>query len=586
MRKNVRQISIPAGMSCDWEAGLRIVRLPAHGEQPLASLATSAGPFRGTPVYAEIDNLAVFEMLVKSGWQGGIRLKVGESDLGALHGNRSLVRRPRTEIVLTDNVSDPGRTVIALAALRLPVLLPAGLFLNLPEEALLKLVDKILFSPFVAMPVSPFLALLQVLTFGQTTQAPTFWDMFGESAGKDYYLAEDGRVTLGERWAERGLYMGHLTDAPELLLHSKVYTAQAELGVSAFSEGTECSVCPEFFLCQCYFKAIDSDFDCQPVLAMVQAIRDIVPDLKSACEATRVPEENAKTTKTATVFVSSDCPNDCVFCAPADSRKECLAPDHAKILAFIKKCAAEGITGLSFSGAGEPSLNPRLTEYVSLAKELGLSTILFTNGHALDQALLEGLIGAGLKEIMLSIHGYGPSHDQAVGRAGSFQEVVRAMELVAGSTLSLHANTCLLKTNLSEIDDMLAFTKQHGCVKHSLCFPEWDGSALRHKEWLPTYEEIKIALATLAGKNNPHLILDNIPSCLIPTGIISVNNRGSVMYRDLGDEKLLKPDLNFGHNTFTKHCKDIRCEQMAHCCGLDVNYLKVHSFPSEPSEVP
>lgn len=584
MKKSVRQITLPAGMSCDWEAGKRIVRFPksqpVHGEQALAWLEASAGPVKGAPIFAEIDNLTDFQTLVDSGWQGGVRLQVAESALGGLHSNRTLLRRPRTEIVLADEVSDPGRTLVALAALKLPVFLPAGLFFNLHEEALLKLVEKILFSPFLAMPVHPFLTLLQVLTSGQATQAPTFWDMFRESAGKDYYLEEGGRITLGSRWAERGLYMGELADTAELLQHSEVFTAQADLGIAAFSEGSACSVCPEFFLCRCYLRAIDPDFDCGPVLAMVQALRDVVPDLKSASQATRPPAEEVQA-KPATVFVSNDCPNDCLFCAPAENRKQCGAPDHLKILAFIRKCATQGVTALSFSGAGEPTLNPRLTEYISLATELGLSSILFTNGHALDQGLLDGVIAAGLKEIMVSLHGYGATHDQAVGRPGSFQEVERAMELVARTPLRLYANTCLLRSNLGQMDAMLEFTRRFGCTKHSVCFPEWDGSALHHKDALPSYEEVKAVLDTLSGKDYPHLILDNIPACLVPDGMALVNNRGPVMYRDLSEEKISRADFNHGHNTFVRHCKDLQCSLMAKCCGLDKNYLKDNSFPAD-----
>src|SRR5690606_3931483 len=61
---------------------------------------------------------------------------------------------------------------------------------------------------------------------------------------------------------------------------------------------------------------------------------------------------------------------------------------------------------ISFVG-GEPALDPRLPELIEQARGLGFSAIgLQTNGQRLaaDRPLFDRLVGAGLRDLHLSIH--------------------------------------------------------------------------------------------------------------------------------------------------------------------------------------
>ncbi len=130
------------------------------------------------------------------------------------------------------------------------------------------------------------------------------------------------------------------------------------------------------------------------------------------------------------ITTSLGCNNRCVFCVDSqfeqkDLRKNVGATEN--ILRNLKKNKTRQVLFTS----GEPTLNPKLLFYIRLAKKSGFEKIsLITNGRKLkDKALCRALLGAGLGQIGISIHGSNKStHDKITARPGSFDETLAALK--------------------------------------------------------------------------------------------------------------------------------------------------------------
>lgn len=281
----------------------------------------------------------------------------------------------------------------------------------------------------------------------------------------------------------------------------------------------------------------------------------------------------------ATVFVSSRCVNRCVFCAPAAIRDRGDEVPSEEIRRFIQAAAARGARHLSFSGAGEPTLNAELEDHVATAREAGFRAItVFTNGHGLDDGLLGRLVGAGVTSFLVSLHGTQEVHDAVVGRRGSFTEAISAIRRIRAAGLHITVNTCVTRSAAPILGELLPLVQSLAPARHVLAFPEWSGRALENTALLPTYEEMREAVEA-AGPPPPRVEVENVPDCLAPAGFPVRRSSGTVLYRDPDHDAVLTRDLNLANNTYLPACHGGACPRRGACAGVDRGYLARAGVP-------
>jgi radical SAM protein with 4Fe4S-binding SPASM domain len=279
----------------------------------------------------------------------------------------------------------------------------------------------------------------------------------------------------------------------------------------------------------------------------------------------------------AVVFSSFECTNNCIFCAPAYDRSKNPENLDEEVFGFITQCAEEGTATLFFTGAGEPTLNPRLVDYVSFAKEKGINNFfMFTNGHGITEPLVSSLKGAGMENFWVSLHGIGETHDRIVRRKGSFVEAYRALKIInEAQPQRLNVNTCFNSLNLPEIAKLMDLVlKFSHTTAHCLCLPEWDGNAYVNRGKMCRLKDLKESLGSVTAPQYPIAILDNVPHCVAPhlTHIGNVRNEVRIKRRE-SDEMVSNAD-NMGHNVMPAICKQRRCPNMGMCVGVDRRYLE------------
>lgn len=96
----------------------------------------------------------------------------------------------------------------------------------------------------------------------------------------------------------------------------------------------------------------------------------------------------------------------------------------------------------------------------TFAKEFGLQVSATTNGLALRAPAMRQLLVECFEEIVVSVDGLGPVHDECRGRAGLFDDLQRDVGLLvkekqaSGSRLHIQVNTILMRSNIHAFEEL------------------------------------------------------------------------------------------------------------------------------------
>jgi len=143
-----------------------------------------------------------------------------------------------------------------------------------------------------------------------------------------------------------------------------------------------------------------------------------------------------------------------------NSSAQAYAGQNSANLSFdeIKEVIADalplGLNSIKLTG-GEPFLHPRVMDYLRYFKEKGLSLILETNGTLIDEEIIVELkkMGCG---ISVSIDGASPeTHDRVRGVPGSFDRVMRALQLMKKHDYPCEVIFSLYKQTWKELERII-----------------------------------------------------------------------------------------------------------------------------------
>jgi len=118
-----------------------------------------------------------------------------------------------------------------------------------------------LHNPVLQVPVEPFHSLL-VAMCGRTNQ--TLWDIQRERPGADFFVDDEGSVSLAPRWLTAGKTYGTLNDPWRVLATSPVYTDLLLVEERMHRETSECTSCRHVDRCLGFLRAVDPSWPCEP----------------------------------------------------------------------------------------------------------------------------------------------------------------------------------------------------------------------------------------------------------------------------------------------------------------------------------
>lgn len=272
------------------------------------------------------------------------------------------------------------------------------------------------------------------------------------------------------------------------------------------------------------------------------------------------------------VRVMFPCNQSCDFCFVSTHLPP---PDDASIIEAIEAAGAAG-SQIILSG-GEPTLHPRLADFVRLAHGYAAGRWLpqiQTNAVQLDDpSRVRELVTAGLREAFVSLHGSNAAIGDAVTRApGTYERTLRGVDNLVAAGVIVVLNFVICTLNRDDLVDTvrLVGARWPGTTLNvSFVAPVTDvvprTTALvpRYRDVLPEVDravaEADALGVTLAGFES----MCGIPFCLLPSRLAArIPSRGS--------------DDDAAEGEFVRAAACERCDYRADCWGLRRGYSAIY----------
>jgi hypothetical protein len=279
-----------------------------------------------------------------------------------------------------------------------------------------------------------------------------------------------------------------------------------------------------------------------------------------------------------TVRVNFHCNQACDFCFVSTHLPP---PGDAAVRAAIERAGAER-AALVLSG-GEPTLNPRLVEYVRLAKRVGVSTVeLQSNATRFaDPGLARALADAGLDRAMISLHGSTAELSDAItGAPGTFAFTVRGIDELVQTPVDVRLNFVFCQANREDFPRFVDFvagrwpsvaaasSSDVGIVfsfvgSHTDVVP-------RSRALIPSFTDIMPSLvAGLARARAVGLHVGGFDSmCGLPLCLVPAEERSQFATAELA--------AGAGDGEFVKAESCARCAEAQRCFGVRRGYAELY----------
>ncbi|MBF0550251.1 MAG: radical SAM protein [Deltaproteobacteria bacterium] len=173
---------------------------------------------------------------------------------------------------------------------------------------------------------------------------------------------------------------------------------------------------------------------------------------------------------------------------------------------------------------GEPLLFKDIYKLISYCRQIGLYPTIITNGLLLAKKdVCEQLKDAGVRDLLLSVHGVGETYDQVVGVPGASKKQMEGLARCRELGIPIRFNTVLSKLALPQLTAIaqLAIDSQTRVVNFIAFNPFEDQSdqTKRSRENVPAYTEVAPPLTAALDLLEAAGVEANVrylPLCIVP----------------------------------------------------------------------
>ncbi len=169
--------------------------------------------------------------------------------------------------------------------------------------------------------------------------------------------------------------------------------------------------------------------------------------------------------------VTNACNAHCRFCSfPHIPRSEWCMADPARLGRGLQAMQRAGIRYICYTG-GEPLLYPGLLDSLAQARDLGLETLLVTNGALLSPQLIQDLQDVRLNTLIISIDAASEeAHDRHRGVPGLISHIKGILPLIQRAGLKAVASVTLSRL-LDDLDALAGFVQDLGFKHLTFSYP-------------------------------------------------------------------------------------------------------------------
>ncbi len=283
-------------------------------------------------------------------------------------------------------------------------------------------------------------------------------------------------------------------------------------------------------------------------------------------------QPDGRTVAAHIIRINFRCNQACHFCFVSTHLP---APPVAQVHAAIDEIAGQG--GILVLSGGEPTLNPRLVQYVRRGKDHGAREVeLQTNATRLaDPTLCADLAEAGVDTAFVSLHGATAAvSDEVTASPGTFDQTVEGLDQLANTTIRVRINYVLCELNRHEFPafiDQVASRWPQAAV--TVSFVGMSTDLVPREAWLvPRYRDVLPPLTEGLARARGHGLevggfdsMCGLPLCLVPQDQLPFFSLAQVPAAYDGGE-------------FVKPAPCTRCVLQSRCFGLRRGYARMYGW--------
>lgn len=233
-------------------------------------------------------------------------------------------------------------------------------------------------------------------------------------------------------------------------------------------------------------------------------------------------------TRRGVLWLGQTCNLRCHFCYFQNRIKAADHPDHPFMHLDKAQTICSTLRGhydnvaIDIQG-GEPTIYPAIGELVAHCRDIGLLPTLITNALVLeDRARCRDLAQAGVRDLLVSVHGLGEDYDRAVGRPGAHVRQRKALDNLVAEGIPMRFNCVLASSVLPHLSAIAALAVAMGVrVVNFIAFNPFEDqqSGDRSATDAPRYGDVTGPLVAALDFLEEHGVEANVrylPLCLVP----------------------------------------------------------------------
>jgi len=159
--------------------------------------------------------------------------------------------------------------------------------------------------------------------------------------------------------------------------------------------------------------------------------------------------------------ITHECNLRCVHCLSASSQASPNELTFDECKGIVDQLAALKVFEINFGG-GEPLLKDYFLPLLRYIHTKGIVTCISTNGTALTDEAIACFTGNPLVNVQVSLDGATPAVNDLIRGKGTFQRIIKGIELLSGKNIPLSINTVVTSLNFRQLRRLKELATSYG----------------------------------------------------------------------------------------------------------------------------